>query len=663
MTYFVTGGTGFLGRNLIDLLLKRKGTVYVLVRAGSKKKLEALKAERWERDAERVVAVTGDLSKKNLGVSAAEIEKLKGKISHFFHLAAIYDITNENQDAQIKANVDGTRHAVQLAQAVAAKGFHHTSSIAAAGLYDGYWREDMFEEWQADDHPYYRTKHDSERIVREECRIPWRIYRPGIVIGHSQTGEIDKIDGPYFFFNLILQLRRAIPQWISLLGVEGGLLNIVPVDYVTAAMDHISHKPGLDGQAFHLTNPKHNRVGEVVNIFAKAAEAPQFSIRVDSRVFGFIPPGVRNMIAGLPPVRSIIDTVLGGYGIPRQALKYFNYPTKFDNRDTAKALKGSGISCPPLGDYAGFIWDYWERHLNPELHRDRSLAGAVSGRVVVITGATSGIGLETARKVAAAGAKTIICARKQEELDATQAELRAAGGDVHAYSVDVADTESCDRFIAAVLKDHGHVDVLVNNAGRSIRRSVNLSYDRFHDYERTMQVNYFGALRLIMGFLPSMSARKRGHIVNILSIGVQVNQPRFSAYVASKAALGAFSRCAGPEFHHRNISFTNIYMPLVRTPMIAPTKMYDNIPTLSPDDAANMIVKGIIEKPKRIATRLGTMGELMWAAAPDVTNILFNTTYRLFPDSAAARGEKGKESDAPSTEAVALAALTQGLHW
>ncbi|RJF89729.1 SDR family oxidoreductase [Oleomonas cavernae] len=663
MTYFVTGGTGFLGRNLIDLLLKRKGTVYVLVRAGSRKKLEALKAERWERDAERVVAVAGDLSKKNLGVSAAEIEKLKGKISHFFHLAAIYDITNENQDAQIKANVDGTRHAVQLAQALAAKGFHHTSSIAAAGLYDGYWREDMFEEWQADDHPYYRTKHDSERIVREECRIPWRIYRPGIVIGHSQTGEIDKIDGPYFFFNLILQLRRAIPQWISLLGVEGGLLNIVPVDYVTAAMDHISHKPGLDGQAFHLTNPKHNRVGEVVNIFAKAAEAPQFSIRVDSRVFGFIPPGVRNMIAGLPPVRSIIDTVLGGYGIPRQALKYFNYPTKFDNRDTTKALKGSGIGCPPLGDYAGFIWDYWERHLNPELHRDRSLAGAVSGRVVVITGATSGIGLEAARKVAAAGAKTIICARKQEELDATQAELRAAGGDVHAYSVDVADTESCDRFIAAVLKDHGHVDVLVNNAGRSIRRSVNLSYDRFHDYERTMQVNYFGALRLIMGFLPSMSARKRGHIVNILSIGVQVNQPRFSAYVASKAALGAFSRCAGPEFHHRNISFTNIYMPLVRTPMIAPTKMYDNIPTLSPDDAANMIVKGIIEKPKRIATRLGTMGELMWAAAPDVTNILFNTTYRLFPDSAAARGEKGKEGEAPSTEAVALAALTQGLHW
>lgn len=663
MSYFITGGTGFLGRNLIDSLLKRDGTIYVLVRSGSKKKLDALKEERWARDAARIVGVTGDLGKKKLGVSSAEMEKLKGKVTQVFHLAAIYDLTNEDQDGQIKANVDGTRHAVQFAEAVGAKGFHHTSSIAAAGLYEGYWREDMFEEWAADDHPYYQTKHDSEKVVREECKVPWRIYRPGIVIGHSETGEIDKIDGPYFFFNLILQLRRAIPQWISLLGIEGGLLNIVPVDYVTRAMDHIAHKPGLDGRAFHLTNPKHNRVGEVVNIFAKAAGAPQFSMRVDSRVFGFIPAGIRSMLASLPPIRSIIDTVLGGYGIPRQALKFFNYPTKFDNRDTAKALKGSGIDCPPLPDYAGFVWDYWERHLNPELHRDRSLAGAVAGKVVVITGATSGIGLETARKVAAAGARTIICARKQEELDAVQAELRAAGGDVHAYSVDVAEMDSCDRFIAAVLKDHGHVDVLVNNAGRSIRRSVNLSYDRFHDFERTMAVNYFGALRLIMGFLPVMSSRKSGHIVNILSIGVQVNQPRFSAYVASKAALGAFSRCAAPEFHHRNVTFTNIYMPLVRTPMIAPTKMYDNIPTLSPDDAANLIIKGIVEKPKRIATRLGTMGELLWAAAPDVTNILFNTTYRLFPDSAAARGEKQADDNAPSTEAVALAALTKGLHW
>lgn len=166
-----------------------------------------------------------------------------------------------------------------------------------------------------------------------------------------------------------------------------------------------------------------------------------------------------------------------------------------------------------------------------------------------------------------------------------------------------------------------------------------------------------------MGFLPGMAEQKFGQIINVLSIGVQVNQPRFSAYVASKAALGAFSRCAQAEFHHRNITFTNVYMPLVRTPMIAPTRLYDKIPTLSPEQAADLIVKGIVERPKRVATRLGNLGEILWAAAPDITNILFNTTYRLFPDSAAAQGAAPGEVQPPSNEAVALAALTSGLHW
>lgn len=663
MAYFVTGGTGFLGRNLIDLLLRRDGTIHVLVRAASKAKFAALVAERWPDQAARLVAVTGDLAKPRLGVAPAVLARLKGTITQLFHLGAIYDLTNEDQAGQAAANVEGTRHAVGFAEAVGAGCFHHTSSIAAAGLYRGWWREDMFHDWAANAHPYYQTKHEAERIVRDACRIPWRIYRPGVVIGHSQTGEIDKIDGPYIFFKLILQLRRMLPQWVSLLGIEGGFLNIVPVDYVTAAMDALAHKQGLDRRCFHLTNPKHHRVGEVVNIFARAAGAPEFALRIDARMFNLIPPGLRSMVANLPPVRSIIDAVLGGYGIPRQALRFFNYPTRFENRETAKALKGTGIACPPLAAYAGFVWDYWERHLNPELFKDRSLAGAVRGRVVVVTGGTSGIGLATAEKIAGAGATTVICARKQAELDATQAALRAKGLDVHAYSVDVADPASCDAFVAAVLRDHGRVDILVNNAGRSIRRSVHLSYDRFHDFERTMAVNYFGALRLIMGFLPRMAERKFGQIINVLSIGVQVNQPRFSAYVASKAALGAFARCAQPEFHHRNITFTNVYMPLVRTPMIAPTKLYDHIPTLNPDQAADLIVKGIIERPKRVATRLGNMGEILWAAAPDITNILFNTTYRLFPDSAAAQGAGSGEIPAPSGEAMALAALTSGLHW
>jgi NAD(P)-dependent dehydrogenase (short-subunit alcohol dehydrogenase family) len=213
-----------------------------------------------------------------------------------------------------------------------------------------------------------------------------------------------------------------------------------------------------------------------------------------------------------------------------------------------------------------------------------------------------------------------------------------------------------------VQKEHGGCDFLVNNAGRSIRRGVLNSFDRFHDFERTMQLNYFGALRLIMGFLPKMVEKKRGHIINISSIGVLSNAPRFSAYVASKAALDSFSACAASEFLDKGIYFTTINMPLVRTPMIGPTKIYDNVPVLAPEDAANMIAEACVEKPVRIATRLGVTGELMHALVPRVAQIVMNSTFRMFPDSAAAKGDKEKKYQ-PSAEAVAMAQMMRGIHF
>jgi short-subunit dehydrogenase len=228
-----------------------------------------------------------------------------------------------------------------------------------------------------------------------------------------------------------------------------------------------------------------------------------------------------------------------------------------------------------------------------------------------------------------------------------------------------------------VLEQHGKVDILVNNAGRSIRRSINLAYDRFHDYERTMQLNYFGALRLILSFMPGMRERKSGHIINVSSIGVQTNTPRFSAYVASKAALDAFSRCVAPEVIGDGVHITTIYMPLVRTPMIAPTNIYDAFPTLTPEEAAQMIADAIIDKPKRLATRLGTFGQVLYAVSPKVVDQVMNTAYNIFPDSKAAKGEKKpsgegdlKDGERPekkdsemSTEAIAMAYLMRGVHF
>ncbi len=223
--------------------------------------------------------------------------------------------------------------------------------------------------------------------------------------------------------------------------------------------------------------------------------------------------------------------------------------------------------------------------------------------------------------------------------------------------------EECDRFVKTVLDNHGHVDVLVNNAGRSIRRSLSLSFDRFHDFERTMQLNYFGSVRLIMGFAPSMLERNRGHVVNISSIGVLTNAPRFSAYVASKSALDAFSRCAASEWSDRNVTFTTINMPLVKTPMIAPTKIYDSVPTLSPEEAADLVTNAIIERPKRVATRLGIFAQVLHALAPKMGEIVMNTGYRMFPDSSPGVGGKSIERPKVSTEQVAFAAVMRGIHW
>ena len=668
MGYFVTGATGFIGRHLVERLLERDGTIYVLVREGSRGRLEELRSS-WGAAEDRIVPIVGDLSQPRLGVSDADIGRLHGEVDHLFHLAAIYDMTADAESQQV-ANIEGTRHMVELAEAVEAGRVHMVSSIAAAGLYKGLWLEDMFDEAQdLDTHPYFRTKHESEAVVRKELSRPWRVYRPGIVVGHSETGEMDKVDGPYYFFKLIQRLRAALPQWIPTIGIEGKEINLVPVDFVAKALDHIAHLDDdrWDGMAFSLTDPNPKSAGQVINLFARAGHAPQMGLRLDPKMFAIVPSQVRSGLMMLPPVKRIRNTVLTDLGIPESVLTYVNYPTSFDSRNTKEALEGSGIEVPPLETYADKLWDYWERNLDPDLFKDRSLAGAVAGKVVMITGASSGIGKSAALRVGEAGGTVLLVARTPEKLEETRAEIEEAGGVAHIHQCDLADIDDIERMADEVLAAHGKVDVLVNNAGRSIRRSVALSYDRFHDYERTMQLNYFGALKLILKLLPGMRERNSGHIINVSSIGVQTNTPRFSAYVASKAALDAFARCIGSEVIDDGVHITTIHMPLVRTPMIAPTKMYDAFPTISPEEAAEMISDAIIRRPKKVATKLGTFGEVLYSLAPKASDAILNQGYKLFPDSSAAKGEKEKAAATPeeevSTEGVAFAYLMRGVHW
>jgi NAD(P)-dependent dehydrogenase (short-subunit alcohol dehydrogenase family) len=669
MQYFVTGATGFIGKRLVKKLLERKGSVvHFLIRKESAGKVDALREFWGLKDAKaagRALPVFGDLTSKKLGLAADAVKALKGQVDHFYHLAAVYDL-GADEESQIAVNIEGTRNTVELAKAIDAGHFHHVSSIAAAGLYEGVFREDMFDEAENYEHPYFLTKHESEKTVRTECKTPWSVYRPAMVVGDSQTGEMDKIDGPYYFFKLIQRMRQILPPWMPTIGLEGGRINIVPVDFVVDALDAISHKPGIAKKCYHLVDPEGYRVGDVLDIFSKAAHAPKMNVFVNAALLGFIPRSISKGLMALAPVRRIRNAVMKDLGLPEDMLTFVNYPTRFDCRDMQAALKGTGIACPKLPDYAWRLWDYWERHLDPALHIDHSLRGTVGGKVVLITGGSSGIGLAAAHKFAEAGAVTVICGRDQDKLDEACKEAKERGYSFVAYAVDIADMTDCDRFTQLLETNHGGVDFLINNAGRSIRRAIESSYDRFHDYERTMQLNYFGSLRVTMGLLPGMVSKKKGHVVNISSIGVLTNAPRFSAYVASKAALDAWTRCASSEFADQGISFTTINMPLVRTPMIAPTNIYKNVPTLSPEEAADMVAQACIFKPVRVATRLGITGQVLHALVPRVAQIAMNTTFRMFPDSSAAKGAKPgdkPEKQKLSPEAVAMQQMMRGIHF
>jgi NAD(P)-dependent dehydrogenase (short-subunit alcohol dehydrogenase family) len=460
--------------------------------------------------------------------------------------------------------------------------------------------------------------------------------------------------------------------------LEGGPFNLVPVDFVAKALDHIAHRPGLDGRTFHIVDPKPLSFGDSINEFCRAAHAPQFTLRLDRRATSIVPKDISQMIAAWPVVQTLKRELLGGMRVPEGAVAYISNRANFTAALAQDALKGSGIHCPPLHSYAWRIWDYWERHLDEQSVTPRNLRNALDGKVVLVTGASSGIGRAVALEVARHGARVMLVSRTKEKLDELKAEIAKEKGKAFVYPTDLADMDACGRMLDRVLKEHGQVDILVNNAGRSIRRSMQNSYDRFHDFQRTMQLNYFGAVKLMLGVLPVMRERKSGHVINIASIGAQAYPPRFGAYVASKAALAALSRCTGPEVSDDGIAITNVYMPLVRTPMIAPTGMYKNFPTISPEEAAEMVMGAILSRPPEVSTRLGKLGELVDVVSPGLLHLVMTGAYHAFPESTPDSGKKkngqkrngqkkaekdGHEEEEMSAEAAAMAFLMKGIHF
>ena len=349
MRYLVTGGTGFLGRAVLTRLLQRDDceAVYALVREGSRDRLLRRLADTAGH--EKVVPVVGDLTRPRLGLHDAEIDGLAGRVDHVLHLGAIYDITADD-DTNRAANVDGTRGVVELASRLGVSCLHHVSSVAVAGEYEGTFTEDDLDVGQEFGNPYHETKYRAERIVREESTVPWRVYRPAVVVGDSQTGEMDKIDGPYYLLTAISLLGR-LPSALRFAVPELGATNVVPVDFVADAMVHLVHQPGLDHRAFHLVHPRPQPLSEVYNALADALGAPKLQATMPTAVGSLVKRGAEQA-ARVPALAAARDIALAELDIPPEVLPHLTFGATFSSAETRRALAGTGIASPEIGDYA-----------------------------------------------------------------------------------------------------------------------------------------------------------------------------------------------------------------------------------------------------------------------------------------------------------------------
>jgi thioester reductase-like protein/short-subunit dehydrogenase involved in D-alanine esterification of teichoic acids len=625
MRYVVTGGTGFIGRRVVSALVARDDApeVWVLVRRESLARFERL-AEQW---GERAKPLVGDLTVARLGLSDETMAEL-GAIDHVVHCGAIYDVTADDE-VQRAANVDGTRAVIELAIGLGAT-LHHVSSIAVAGTFPGEYTEEDFDVAQDLPTPYHQTKFEAEMLVRAAPGLRMRVYRPAVVVGDSRTGEMDKIDGPYYFFGLLAKLA-ALPGITPMLLPDTGRTNVVPVDFVVDAVVAIMHAPDRDGQTFHLTAPKSIGLKHIYRGVGKAAGLPPLR--------GSLPGSVATpFLKATGRAKILRNMAATQLGIPAEVLDVVDLAPTFTSDNTDEALRGTGIQVPEFSSYAPKLWRYWAEHLDPDRARRDDPAGPLVGRHVIITGASSGIGRASAIAVADRGATVFALARNGQALDDLIAEIRESGGDAYAFTCDVTDSASVEHTVKDILGQFGYVDYLVNNAGRSIRRSVSASTDRLHDYERVMAVNYFGSVRMVLALLPHWRERRFGHVVNVSSAGVQASTPKYSAYIPSKAALDAFAEVVGSETLSDHITFTSIHMPLVETPMIAPSRRLNPLPPITADHAAAMVVRGLVDKPARIDTPMGTLADVGMYFTPKLSRRVLHQIYLGYPDSAAARG-------------------------
>lgn len=637
--YFVTGGSGFIGRRVLARLLTHDDAqVTVLVRSASLPKLAAI-LEKID-GGDRVVTAVGDLVPGDLGGRADVLtESASDGYDHVIHLAGRYDFEADEQTLTA-VNAEGTARVAAFAARNGAM-LHHISSTAVAGDHDGAFTETDFDLGQGFPTPYHRSKFEAERAVRETGGLRWRIYRPSAVVGHSITGETERADGLYYFFPQLTALAQ-LPSAVPLPVMNIGDVNLVPVDYVVKAIDALhTHRDGESGLVFHLADPERRTVTDLFNALAPAVGGP--------RGFGAMPAVLARSVMsaiGLTPLRAGRDLVSQQLGIPPVMIDVVSVPVQLVSDDTAATLGELGVALPEFTRYLPNLWSYWSDHLDPGRHRRDDPRGPLVGKNVVITGGSSGIGKATARMAITRGANVILVSVDDEQLFETADELNAEVpepgmplGTAVAYPADITDEASVRTLVKSIIAEQEHIDLLVNNAGRSIRRSSLNALDRAHDYQRMMAVNYFGAVYLTLSVLPHMIERQSGHIVNVSDVLVQSRSARFGAYAASKAALEAFADATSAETLSDHVTFTNVRLPLTRTRMIAPTRAYESRRGIwGVDKAASRVLRAMIERPRRVNSLVGGLAEAGHRLAPQLTNRILHQEYLRVGESEAALG-------------------------
>ncbi len=645
----VTGANGFLGKHLVDRLIQNGHDITLLVRnpdCSDKKRLvdhwhqQAAMVQHHGRDA-NIRIWNGDVRKPDLGVDA---NLLVTDFHHIYHLAAIYDL-GADETLTLDTNVGGTQHLLKKLDDDKFSGcLHFVSSIAVAGDFKGEFSERMFEQDQKHDHVYNRSKYESEKLVREKRSTQngyeIRIYRPSAIVGHSKTGEMDRIDGPYYGFLAITAMKKILPPWLPLVAPKNRtLMDMVPVDYVADGIYFLSmmEKNQLpdDLFCFHLTDPQAPTMTRAIKLLLKAADGPriQFTFSTDwAKAY----LGVIAQASNLKSIELVKQGLLNSLNIPLQIFDAMMPDVRFGAGETIRLLKKKGVVLQPFDAYVPILWDYYNRHLDPQRTKEESSRRAFQGKVVVITGGSEGIGFASAKRCVTYGAKVILVARKQEKLNQALLELAPIaeqnGGTIETRTCDIAKLDECDKLVTYILKQHGYVDILFNNAGLSIRRSIGKSLNRFHDFQRTMQTNYFGSLRILLGLLPSMVERTSGHILYSSTMGTLAPTPRFGAYLASKSAMDALQDSMAAEYADRNIHFTSIKYPMVKTGMLASTSDYDDMPAATPKFAAQMFVDAVLNKPSKQMTGTGLMIGISNLLTPKVMTQLYNYAYKIWPD-------------------------------